>query len=76
MTEYINILIYLCTIVPFFTCTALCDSVRGPTLLDVRDEVGVSTQAMSYTFMLAAIGGLGGCIVGKHEAHTIETINK
>ena len=63
-----------CTI--FFTCTALCDSVRGPTLLDVRDEVGVSTQAMSYTFMLAAIGGLGGCIVGKHEAHTIETINK
>ena len=47
-------------------CTALCDSVRGPTFLDVRDEVGVSTQAMSYTFMLAAIGGLGGCIVGKH----------
>ncbi|XP_023330392.1 major facilitator superfamily domain-containing protein 4A [Eurytemora carolleeae] len=52
----------LCLWVCFFSI-ALCDSVRGPTLLDVRDEVGVSTQAMSYTFMLAAIGGLGGCIV-------------
>jgi len=42
---------------------ALPDSVRGPTLLDVRDVVGVSTQEMSYVFMVAAIGGLFGCLI-------------
>jgi len=44
-----------------FFSIAFSDSVRGPTFLDVRDTIGISTQEMSYTYMVAAIGGLIGC---------------
>jgi hypothetical protein len=38
--------------------------VRGPTLLDLRDLVGANTADMSYTFVVAAMGGLLGCFAG------------
>ena len=44
------------------------DSVRGPTLLDLRDLVGADTADMSYTFVMAAMGGLLGCFAGKHTS--------
>ena len=47
--------------------TGTTDSVRGPTLLDLRDLVGANTSDMSYTFVVAALGGLLGCFAGKNK---------
>ena len=48
--------------VSFFT-SAGAESVRPPTLLDIRDRLNCSTEETTYQFTVQAAGGLAGCII-------------
>ena len=48
--------------VTFFT-SAASESVRPPTLLDIRDRLGCSTEEATYQFSVQAAGGLAGCLI-------------
>ena len=43
-----------------FFSIGISDSVRGPTLLDLRDLISVETSEISTTFALRSLGGLLG----------------
>ena len=46
----------------FFT-SAASESIRPPTLLDIRDRLNCSTEEATYQFSVQAAGGLAGCLV-------------
>merc|ERR1712142_66079 len=46
-----------------FFMLGLSDSVRGPTLLDLKDLINEDVSAVSSTFALRAFGGLVGCFL-------------
>ena len=46
----------------FFT-SAASESVRPPTLLDIRDRLGISVEEATYQFSVQAAGGLTGCLI-------------
>jgi len=46
-----------------FFCLGLSDSIRGPTLLDLKDLINEDVSAVSSTFALRAFGGLFGCFL-------------
>ena len=46
-----------------FFFLGLSDSVRGPTILDLKDLINEDVSAVSSTFALRAFGGLGGCFI-------------
>jgi len=46
-----------------FFVLGLSDSIRGPTLLDLKDLINEDVSAVSSTFALRAFGGLIGCFV-------------
>ena len=48
--------------VSFFT-SAGAESVRPPTILDIRDRLNCSTEETTYQFTVQAAGGLAGCII-------------
>ena len=48
--------------VTFFT-SAASESVRPPTLLDIRDRLNCSTEEATYQFSVQAAGGLAGCLI-------------
>ena len=48
--------------VTFFT-SAASESIRPPTLLDIRDRLDCSTEEATYQFSVQAAGGLAGCLV-------------
>ena len=48
--------------ITFFT-SAASESVRPPTLLDIRDRLGCSTEEATYQFSVQAAGGLAGCLI-------------
>ena len=48
--------------VSFFT-SAGAESVRPPTLLDIRDRLNCSMEETTYQFTVQAAGGLAGCII-------------
>lgn len=45
-----------------FLAIGLSDSIRGPTLLDLRDLVATDTASISSTFALRSLGGLLGSL--------------
>ena len=45
-----------------FFSTGISNSVRGPTLLDLRDLISVETSEISTTFALRSLGGLFGSL--------------
>ena len=48
--------------ITFFT-SAASESVRPPTLLDIRDRLGCTTEEATYQFSVQAAGGLAGCLI-------------
>jgi len=44
-----------------FLALGVCDAVKGPTLLDLKDLVGADISQISFLFMLSSIGSLVGC---------------
>ena len=46
-----------------FLTSAGAESVRPPTILDIRDRLGCSTEESTYQFTVQAAGGLAGCII-------------
>ena len=46
-----------------FLTSAGAESVRPPTLLDIRDRISCSTEEATYQFTVQAAGGLVGCAI-------------